>query len=190
MKWGVRRYQNPNGTLTLEGKKRYEVSNDKNNSDSVLPKSIFFSNEKVKLIKEDPSKFVKFMSSIIPGFSERNKNIYSYKIFTKDNLKVGEYYLNTIDSNRVDLEWLHVSSKYENLGYGSSAMRSILRVLVDVGYKKATLEVPGSSPNAKHIYEKLGFVVNGPDITGPDDIIWGGLTPMVIDLSKISNKKK
>ena len=29
MKWGVRRYQNEDGTLTAEGKERYGIQNDK-----------------------------------------------------------------------------------------------------------------------------------------------------------------
>ena len=43
-----------------------------------------------------------------------------------------------------------------------------------------TLEVPGNSPDARHIYEKLGFVAQ-EQISGDDDI-WGGLTSMKLDL--------
>ena len=32
MKWGVRRYQNKDGSLTSKGKKRYEETNDNSNS--------------------------------------------------------------------------------------------------------------------------------------------------------------
>ena len=45
-----------------------------------------------------------------------------------------------------------------------------------------TLEVPGNSPDARHIYEKIGFVA-GEQISDEDDI-WGGLTKMRLDLTK------
>lgn len=42
--------------------------------------------------------------------------------------------------------------------------------------KQLTLEVPGISPDARHIYEKQGFEVVG-QISDEDDV-WGGLTSM------------
>lgn len=41
--------------------------------------------------------------------------------------------------------------------------------------KQLTLEVPTNSPDARHIYEKQGFVA-GKRIS--DDDVWGGLTEM------------
>lgn len=43
------------------------------------------------------------------------------------------------------------------------------------GNKQITLEVPGNSPDARHIYEKNGFVA-GKSIS--EDDVWGGLTKM------------
>ena len=45
MKWGIRRYQNPDGTLTAEGKRRYDVDD--------APKTYA---EKQKLLKKDYKK--------------------------------------------------------------------------------------------------------------------------------------
>ena len=36
MKWGIRRYQNKDGTLTSKGKKRYEKSNDNSNNEDEI----------------------------------------------------------------------------------------------------------------------------------------------------------
>ena len=44
-------------------------------------------------------------------------------------------------------------------------------------------EVPGDSPDVRHIYEKLGFKENGI-LTTPEDQVWGGLTKMKLNLSK------
>lgn len=38
MKWGVRRYQNPDGTLTEEGKRRYSEVTDYGTSGKTIPK--------------------------------------------------------------------------------------------------------------------------------------------------------
>jgi hypothetical protein len=53
-------------------------------------------------------------------------------------------------------------------------MKAIIDGAKRMGYKKLTLEVPGSSPNARHIYEKLGFVV----VKEEKDEFWDGLTYM------------
>lgn len=45
------------------------------------------------------------------------------------------------------------------------------------GYKTMTLEVPGSSNDARHIYEKHGFEVDRSR-KGTNDDIWDGLTAM------------
>jgi ribosomal protein S18 acetylase RimI-like enzyme len=49
-----------------------------------------------------------------------------------------------------------------------------------------TLEVPGNSPDARHIYTKLGFKVV-KEATAKEiknDPVWGGLTDMKLDLGK------
>lgn len=46
--------------------------------------------------------------------------------------------------------------------------------------KYITLEVPTISPNARHIYEKIGFKATGT--LGSEDDVWGGLTKMRLDL--------
>ena len=50
------------------------------------------------------------------------------------------------------------------------------------GLKYFTLEVPTNSPNARHIYEKLGFEDTGEPMLGDSDDVWGGLTKMRLKL--------
>lgn len=46
------------------------------------------------------------------------------------------------------------------------------------------MEVPGNAPDARHIYERLGFKeVYTPPEMKEDDPIWGGLTNMRLDLN-------
>lgn len=44
------------------------------------------------------------------------------------------------------------------------------------GYKSVSLEVPGVSQDARHIYEKIGF--NKVSAPVDEEDIWGGLTYM------------
>ena len=46
--------------------------------------------------------------------------------------------------------------------------------------EQVTLEVPGTSPNARHIYEKLVF--EAVEVISDEDDAWGGLTRMKLKL--------
>lgn len=51
-KWGVRRFQNPDGTLTEKGKKRYEKLNkriNKNNSSKKMKKLMEMPNQCIRI---------------------------------------------------------------------------------------------------------------------------------------------
>ena len=55
-------------------------------------------------------------------------------------------------------------------------MSGVEKYARDNGLKQITLEVPGISPDARHVYEKQGFVAEGR-ISSSDDV-WGGLVKM------------
>lgn len=57
-----------------------------------------------------------------------------------------------------------------------AVMNDVLKKGSELGVSKVTLEVPGISPDARHIYEKIGFKKN-KRISNEDDV-WGGLTSM------------
>lgn len=57
-------------------------------------------------------------------------------------------------------------------------MRGVIKYAKDNGIDKLTLEVPGASPDALHIYEKLGFKVLDKVTGSTEDDFWGGLTNM------------
>lgn len=80
----------------------------------------------------------------------------------------------------LNIVWLSTNAGYEGKGYGTVATKAAIAFAKDLNMKTVTLEVPGISPNARHIYEKLGFKSKGL-VTDEDDI-WGGLTAMQLDL--------
>ena len=61
-------------------------------------------------------------------------------------------------------------------------MRMVINEARKNGFKKMLIEVPGHSPDARHIYEKNGFRVSKKQFNIDGDDIWGGLTRMELDL--------
>lgn len=85
--WGVRRYQNEDGTLTSEGKRRYSELNDENNTSKAekTRKKIFTSLSKQRAAGEITSdEFNKRMSNV-DNLSDENLN----KYHKKDNISKG-----------------------------------------------------------------------------------------------------
>lgn len=62
MKWGVRRYQNSDGSLTAAGKKRYNAEADKGDYDQVKSDGTRFKNTKKgrqEILKADPGRYAR-----------------------------------------------------------------------------------------------------------------------------------
>ena len=90
--------------------------------------------------------------------------------------KVADLTLYKESANSVNVVWLGVKSNQRGKGYAQAILESSTGRVKAAGFKQMTLEVPGTSPDARHIYEKQGFVA-GERITSTDDV-WGGLTKM------------
>ena len=85
----------------------------------------------------------------------RSKNP-SFDIFVGSE-KVAE--LNLIEKSKEELNimWIETYEDYRGKGYSQAILTELIRFAKSQGYKYVTLEVPGRSPDARHIYEKLGF---------------------------------
>ena len=101
-----------------------------------------------------------------------------------DGKKVGELQLYHEGDNSVNGVWLDINEKERGKGYATAALSAALNECKKRGYKSFTLEVPGNSPDARHIYEKMGFKVVKELSSADDDYVWGGLTAMELDLTK------
>lgn len=152
MKWGVRRYQNPDGTLTNAGKRRYS------NVDTIYSQK---TGEKLYIAER----------------AKRNtkNNTHDFDVI-RDDKKVGEI---STDGYKDDLYigWLDVKAIEQGKGYANAIMDYIINYADKNGYKSMSLEVPGISPNARHIYEKKGFKPDNSKQFDYDDF-WEGLTFM------------
>lgn len=116
------------------------------------------------------------------------EDISNHRNFTMsvDGKKVASASFAKKSDDEINLAWLGVNSKERGKGYGSAVFDAAVKHGQAEGVKRLTLEVPGNAPDARHIYEKQGFVVT-KEPTKKEikaDPYWGGLTHMELDLTK------
>ena len=133
MKWGVRRYQNDDGSLTKAGRKRYS------SVESVKTKS----GDTVHILKK----------------KSKSKTDDDYDLVANGK-RVGELYLEN-HGDDLYVNWISIRTSQRGKGYASSVMNYVVSTAERNGKASITLEVPDSSPDARHIYEKYGFKASG-----------------------------
>lgn len=126
------------------------------------------------------------LSAASPRIYEGVKNSTSVTL-SANGKKIGAADFNFQGKNREELylNMIQIDSKQRGKGYASTCMDAAVELGRAEGAKRITLDVPDNAPDARHIYEKLGFRQSGPTERSPDfDAMWGGgLTPMKLDIS-------
>lgn len=162
MKWGVRKKRNfKNGytassRLTINGKTK--------------------SGETVTAKQQKEPKIASFLAKHNLNMRKQVENTKNMALFNGAGDKIGDLQLFHESPNSLNVTWISVKNKYRGRGYASTAMRMTEDYARKSGATQMTLEVPGDSPDARHIYEKQGFKVVGQ--ISSDDDVWGGLTAM------------
>ena len=175
-KWGVRRFQNPDGSLTNAGKKRYlDLEN------SHMDKHMSFKSKNgdtIELDKMPPSILAKGIARISPKYADnvRKNSLFEIKVNGK---RVGDLELNQNSKSELNVVWIGIDDEHRGKGYASAVMKNVKEYAKESGNRKLTLEVPGNSPDARHIYEKQGFKAVAA-LSEKD--VWGGLTAMELPL--------
>jgi L-amino acid N-acyltransferase YncA len=124
------------------------------------------------------------LANISSGFRKKLENSDSYHIRNATGEKVGELYVkkDPAEKNATNVVWIETHDKHKGKGYATGVMHKVVDIAKKQGRDKVTLEVPGISPDARHIYEKLGFKSKGMQKGSHSRDIWGGLTRMELDL--------
>lgn len=117
----------------------------------------------------------RILQKISPSIKERASRSYNCTIIDRGT-KVGDIQLYRVSKDEINGTWLGINEKHRGKGYATAVLKDSVSYARDNGYKYFTLEVPGISPDARHIYESQGFVA-GEQISSSDDV-WGGLTRM------------
>lgn len=125
--------------------------------------------------------FVDILGKFIKRLREWSNKRPSFDIYLGSE-KVAE--LNLIEKSKEELNimWIETYEDYRGKGYSQAILTELIRFAKSQGYKYVTLEVPGRSPDARHIYENLGFKDDGVLTTPEEDFYWGGLTRMKLKL--------
>ena len=151
---------------------------------SLVSKSIFkkdvvkYDNEPVEFHLRDNSQFAKILAKILPSVQKTIDTAFSYDIKDKSGNNVGYLELEKLNPQTLYGSWISINEKQRGQGYAQSAMRMILNEAKANGFEKMTLEVPGNSPDARHVYEKYGFQISKDQYNIDPDDVWGGLTRM------------
>lgn len=108
MKWGVRRYQNKDGTLTSAGKKRYSLEADKGDYDQVKSDGTRFKNTKKgrqEILKADPRRYAREDDEALRGVVNETKGL-------TGNLKaMNEASIRRTKNNRPKMDLSNMSDK-------------------------------------------------------------------------------
>lgn len=164
MKWGVRKKREkskyvPSARITLSGKTKR--------------------GEPIVAHQDKQPKTATFLARHNLKMQKQVENTKNMTLYDKAGKRIGDLQLFHESPTSVNVIWIGIDDKNRGRGYAQAAMKMAEDYARKSGAKQMTLEVPGNSPDARHIYERQGFKDVGVLSTPDDDFVWGGLTAMV-----------
>jgi ribosomal protein S18 acetylase RimI-like enzyme len=163
MHWGVRN-ERPTSTLVSLGPSK------------IVRKTA--SGEELTLEKNPPTVIHKALAKLSRSYREDYRNFASLTIKDSSGKSVGSAQIHKKSADELNLVWMSVDKSARGRGYATATMKAAEEFGRQTGAKKLTLEVPGNAPDARHIYEKMGFKVTKEADDAETDPVWGGLTEM------------
>lgn len=166
MKWGIRRFQNKDGTLTQEGKRRLSLREKEDQlyrpvgktlNKTYNEKQIMFAHGKdgSEITIEQMNRGI-LQRIMARGSEYARQEQLNFKYFdVKSNGKnIGNMQIYQESPTEVNGVWVDINPKYRGNGYATAILLETLHDCKQKGYKTFTLEVPAISPDARHIYMK------------------------------------
>mgnify|MGYP000641656784 FL=1 len=168
MKWGVRRYQNSDGTLTSAGRKRYS-------GESYSFKTS--SGEQLTMQRKKRGVVANALRKISPEIAKEQDKTLEYDIRNDAGKKVGNFDAYLKNPDEFYINWANTDYKYRGRGYMSAAMKQGEKIAKKYGASKITAELVGNSPDIHKIaLEKQKYTKTGEILTQEMLDTWGGLT--------------
>ena len=168
MKWGVRRYQNNDGTLTAAGRKRYS-------DESYSFKTS--SGEQLTMQRKKRGVVANALRKISPEIAKEQDKTLEYDIRNDAGKKVGNFDAYLKNPDEFYINWANTDYKYRGRGYMSAAMKQGEKIAKKYGASKITAELVGNSPDIHKIaLEKQKYTKTGEILTQEMLDTWGGLT--------------
>lgn len=145
----------------------------------VILTKTFKTGETLTVTKDPASPIAKALSKIFPKYKEHQEKISNFTLSDKQGKKIGDASFFKDSPTSLNLMWIGVKANQRGKGYATAVLEGVVNFAKQEKLEKLTLEVPGTSPDALHIYERLGFKTVS-QVSDKD--IWGGLTSMELEL--------
>lgn len=168
MKWGVR-------------KNHQSLIMDRGSTKRLSLQAKTKNGETIKSVQIKETRLTSFIAKHNLNLQKQIAATKNMELYDSKNNKIGDLQLFHESPSSLNIVWLGVNKNSREKGYAQAAMKMAEDYARESGVKQLTLEVPGNSPDARHIYEKQGFEALG-QISDTDDI-WGGLTAMKKELT-------
>jgi len=132
------------------------------------------------LEKGKGNKTHKILSKYIQPIREKPEDFVYYDICLS-GANIGSLHLRKLDNNKIEFAWIDINKSHRGNKYATEVIKWCIKFSKEIGFKEAILEVPGKAPDARHIYESLGFKDTG-EKREEDNSSWDGLSKMKIKL--------
>ena len=176
MHWGVRRYQNKDGTRTPAGRKRYGSSSaDLDEYGVKRHKEYTITTRSGEKLTMTPNQtYIKPLARVSKSYRELQSNNIDYDMKDSSGKTVGNLSLELQDGGKTTyINWVSTNKHGKGKGYGRDAMEFAEQFARDQGSTKITAEVVGMTPQINHLVDSLGY--KRLEQVSEDDI-WDGLT--------------
>ena len=175
MKWGVRRYQ---PYTNKSRSRRVNRTSDSRYRASLKTKR----GDRLTVEQRKDTKLAKAIAKVFPKAKELQSKSFDMDIKNDSGKKIGNLSLYDEGNKSLNVNWIDIKNSERGKGYATAVMQNAIDFAKSRGFEQMTLEVPGESPDARHVYEKLGFEFV-QSISDEDDD-WGGLSAMKLNLKK------
>lgn len=167
MKWGVRRYQNKDGSLTAAGKKHY-YNNDgsltaagkKDLTVFGTAKPFYVKTKTGEILTIDPKKSRSFVQKLMldKDMDMGYRGEANYDIKKSDGKTIGELSLMSkrsgYNKDTAYADWITIDKVERGKGYATSVLEEVLVKANDAGYSKMALN---ALKEPRPLYERMGF---------------------------------
>lgn len=154
MKWGVRRYQNKDGTRKALGKRRSKEGPKDIVKRKVLLSAKTKTGAEITLSEDPPSPIAKLLKKITAKRSDDTQ--YDLTIRDSSGKKVGELSMINVSDEEINFAWIETKNSQRGKGYAQASIKAAIDFAKKEGKNIITME-DVATPDGKHIYNKLGF---------------------------------
>lgn len=130
----------------------------------------------LSLMEGNSSKSRRILNKYVQAIREKPEDFVYYNIM-KDGNNIGSLHLRKSGKDSMEVAWIDINKSHRGNKYATNVLEWCIRLAKDMGFRTIELEVPGNAPDAKHIYEKLGFKETG-SVRELDNSSWNGLSKM------------